>query len=426
MTNKEVSIHSVTEGQKHHFFGFHDLCPWDESGRFMLAMETDFIDRSPKAEDKARICVIDTQNNNALEVIAETRAWNFHQGCRAQWLPNKQGEIIYNDRRSDRFVSVVFDTRTKKEIATFDYPVYVISPDGSSGLGLNFEWLNRHGGYGYALFGGTSDAEKPIPTSFEETDGIFRVDLKTGETKLIISIHDIAHLNNSPKQNEHHILTHITFNPFGSRICFLDKYRLPDGGFMQRPVTANPDGSDVYVLPGHVTHYDWKNDTEILGYGKFSPRIMDMRNKGILKNPLLKPLLEIGRSMRGTLKQKIAGQSYLLLKDKTQEVKRIAVGVMTEDGHPQFSPDGKWVITDTYPDKNHEQTLILYDWEGKKKIELEKFRSLPEELPDSWDISEMRSDLHPRWDRSGKKVCVDSVDEGTRQMYVVDVSKHIR
>jgi len=34
----------------------------------------------------------------------------------------------------------------------------------------------------------------------------------------------------------------------------------------------------------------------------------------------------------------------------------------------------------------------------------------------------IRCDLHPRWNRDGTKVCIDSLHEGSRQIYVLDVS----
>ena len=33
----------------------------------------------------------------------------------------------------------------------------------------------------------------------------------------------------------------------------------------------------------------------------------------------------------------------------------------------------------------------------------------------------LRVDLHPRWNRDGTALCIDSVHEGTRQMYTVDL-----
>lgn len=417
MKNKnDMPIKAVTSGPKHHFFGFHDLCPWDSAGKRVLAMETDFIDRPPQAGDMAGICVIDTADGNKLKEVSKTGAWNFHQGSRLRWLPTGEDEIIYNDRDGARFISVILNVRTGEK-KVLPMPIYTVSPEGDFGLGLNFSRLRKYGGYGYA--GGS---EKGLNEPFPKGDGIFRVDLKTGEAKIVVSTYDVAWFNNSPHEDEYHILTHIAFNPDGTRICFVDKYRLPDGGFLQRFITANPDGTDLYCLPGHISHFDWRNNEEILGYGKFSPGILALRKAGIFQNPILKPFLNLARKMRGGFKQKIAGQSYLLFRDKTQNVKRIAAGTLTEDGHPQFSPDRRWVITDTYPDEHHERTLILYDWENGKRFDLGKFKSLPEGFGSAWDVSEMRSDLHPRWSRDGRKICFDSVHEGARQMYEADIS----
>ena len=37
-----------------------------------------------------------------------------------------------------------------------------------------------------------------------------------------------------------------------------------------------------------------------------------------------------------------------------------------------------------------------------------------------------RCDLHPRWNRDGRQVCIDSVHEDQRQMYLLDVSQITR
>ena len=41
----------VTQGPKHHFFGYYDKSPWNASGKYLLANEADFNDRAPAADD---------------------------------------------------------------------------------------------------------------------------------------------------------------------------------------------------------------------------------------------------------------------------------------------------------------------------------------------------------------------------------------
>ena len=116
----------------------------------------------------------------------------------------------------------------------------------------------------------------------------------------------------------------------------------------------------------------------------------------------------------------------MLLTDRTQTVLPIGIGTLTEDGHPSLSPVGDWIITDTYADFEHYRTLILYNLKTNRRVDIGKFYSLPSQSSNAdkeWENSEMRSDLHPRWNRGGTQVCIDSVHQGTKQMYVVDVNE---
>jgi len=35
----------LARGPRHQFFGYYDKCPWDSTGRYVLALETALMDR---------------------------------------------------------------------------------------------------------------------------------------------------------------------------------------------------------------------------------------------------------------------------------------------------------------------------------------------------------------------------------------------
>ena len=74
------------------------------------------------------------------------------------------------------------------------------------------------------------------------------------------------------------------------------------------------------------------------------------------------------------------------------------------------------MLSDTYPRGRDVQTLLLFEPATGRRVDIAVFKSPPE------FVGDIRCDLHPRWSRDGRQVCVDSTDDGTRQVYVVDVS----
>ncbi|NER08170.1 MAG: hypothetical protein F6K17_39325, partial [Okeania sp. SIO3C4] len=71
-----------------HFFGFHDLCPWDPQDKNLLVLRVADKEmlRMPTAQDEAQVCVWDPATGSVIPVGATT-AWNWQQGARQQWLP---------------------------------------------------------------------------------------------------------------------------------------------------------------------------------------------------------------------------------------------------------------------------------------------------------------------------------------------------
>ena len=375
-----VNIQAVTRGPKHHFFGYYDKSCWDASGRWILGQESGFMDRPPRLGDKLVIGVIDTHNDYTWHPLAETGAWNWQQGCMLQWL-GSSSEIIFNDLGDDGFYARIMDVETGRG-RTVSRPVYAVNLPGTHAVSLNFSRLHhQRPGYGYD---GIADPWEKVARPTD--DGIYALDLRTGSSELTLSLAEAAAFEPMDEfEGKCHRFNHAQFSAAPERFAFLHRYKSPSEEVGHtRLMTLNLDGSELRCLSNHglVSHYDWLGASSILAWA---------HRNGI-------------------------GDRYFLFKDKSNEVEVIGDGIFNCDGHCSFSPDGQWMLTDTYPDQTDHRSLLLYHLGTSELYQLGRFLSPPMR----WDI---RCDLHPRWNRDGTKVCIDSIHEGNRQMYVLDVSE---
>lgn len=383
-TQKIVEPTVLTGGAAHHFFGYYDKSCWDASGRWIVGMETDFMDRPPQADDVATIGLIDLEDGNTWKPIAVTRAWNWQQGSMLQWL-GESSSVIFNDRIDGQWVARIIDVQSGEE-RVIDRPIYGLNPQGTHAVSLNFARLqHQRPGYGYP---GVVDATEKVGEP--EDDGIYSIDIATGESRLILSLAQVASFGRTPDfNNAMHRFNHLQFNQRGDRIALLHRYKSfhaqGEEVGVTRMLTMGVDGSDLRLIGDHrhFSHYDWYGSESILGWSS-EPR---------------------------------TGQQYYLYVDtEGGSVMPIGGDVLECDGHCSFSPDRQWVLTDTYPDEQDMRTLLLYHWASGERIDIGRFHSPPMD----WQI---RCDLHPRWSRDGQQICIDSIHEGSRQMYLLDVSE---
>src|SRR5262245_5520537 len=126
-----TQIKQITFGPKHHFFGYigHvQTIPWNRSGRYVLALETEFQERMPAPGDAADILLLDTRNNYAPKVVDRTRAWNFQQGTMLYWNPAlPETQFFFNDRdpQTQEEFCVLFDIsrgQNGERIAEYGFP----------------------------------------------------------------------------------------------------------------------------------------------------------------------------------------------------------------------------------------------------------------------------------------------------------------
>ncbi|MEE4236719.1 MAG: hypothetical protein V2I51_08360, partial [Anderseniella sp.] len=284
----------------------------------------------------------------------------------------------------------------KGEQSVLDRPIYALLPDGSTGFSLNFARLAVHRpGYGYA--GGLDPhADAPHPAA----DGIWRIDLASGQSDLVVSLAELA--ARDPKasmQGAWHYLNHIQPSRCGQRIAFFHIWHKDAKDWEVRLYTCRPDGSDLTCLldTGFISHYDWRDDDTILIWAN---------RPGAPARFLLITHQDDAHPSTGS------------------QVPRFDVfgdASLQEDGHCTFSPDRQWVLNDTYPDTHQKRTLMLVRAGDARRIDIARLHS-----PKSRWWGEIRCDLHPRWSRDGRQICIDSVHDGSRQMYIVDIGHIIQ
>ena len=102
--------------------------------------------------------------------------------------------------------------------------------------------------------------------------------------------------------------------------------------------------------------------------------------------------------------------------DGIRDFAPIGRGVLPSDGHASFSPDREWLLCDTYPRGTERLAqLMVYNIAENRNIVLGEFHH------EEQFVGDIRCDLHPRWAPDGKTITFDSVHEGSRQIYLVEI-----
>jgi len=375
-------VRRITTGPKYHWFGYYDKLQFDLTGRYVLGMEVDFEHRSPRPDDVIRVGMVDLEARDRWIELGSSRAWNWQQGCMLQWLPEAKDEVIWNDREGGRFVAHILNVRTGKR-RTIPAPIYPLSPAGTWAVAPDFRRLNDcRPGYGYA---GLPDPNANILAP--EDAGIWRVDLRTGKQRLLLSFADALKVPNPHGDwtGAKHWFNHLLIAPDGNRFIFLHRWRGKKEGtsFATRMITADRDGRNLYVVDpyGRTSHFIWRDANHILAWAWHPSR----------------------------------GDKFYLYEDRSERVEASGSEVMTRNGHCTYLPGNRWIVNDAYPDKERNQPLYLYEVATGRAIELGRFHS-PAAYTGEW-----RCDLHPRSSPDGTKICIDSPHEGGRQMYLIDV-----
>ena len=361
------------EDDKEYFFGYFDKSPWSFDMKYTLT-------HSIRNDDVVDIIIVDT--NGSVKTLGGSSTWNYQQGSMSQWVPGEKYNVLLNDIKDGNFISKIIDVVAGTE-RVLPLPVQALDRNGNKILALNYRRLFAlRPEYGYDVNVNNFAPEMPL-----EKDGIWMVDIEEGSYELLISIKElIDYKKEKSMDSARHKINHIMFSPDGDKFLFMHRW-ITKKGKISRLYMFDLTSQKLTILidEGMVSHYSWRDNDTIIAWAR-------IREKG---------------------------DAYFLININTLENQIVGEGVLDKygDGHPTFSPCGRYILTDTYPDKSRIQHLLIYDTIKEEMKELGAFFA-------PWKYQGAnRCDLHPRWSPDGEKISFDSTYEGYRKSYVLDISK---
>ncbi len=367
-----LDISKVDTSFRESFLGYYDKSPENKSGEYIVFHRSN--KKTSKKPDSISPVDIILKNNltNSFEVIGSSYSYNWQQGARIQWLTDsKLIYNVYNDKKNS-YNSVIYNL-VNKDKTHLDFPVYDCFHEEFA-LTLNFNRLmDLVADYGYRNFSETIDY-----VSYDN-DGVFKVDISSNTSRLIISLKTLIDLKPLESMNNaKHKVNHIMISPDGQNFIFTHRWFSPLGKRFDRLLVTDSDGYTIKVIAdeGMVSHCCLQDNIYVVGY----------------------------------LRGKSHGNSFYRINIQTLEIKLVSEKLLNlGDGHPTFNKE--FMIFDSYPDRSRMKKLFLYN---SKTDELNEMGEFFEPLT---YFNETRCDLHPRWNDDGSKVFIDSVHEGSRNLY---------
>ncbi len=369
------------------FFGFHDLSPLSEDDTKCLAQQLFFDGRMPESGEPVSVgyCIVEDGQLGEYVKIDDSFSWNYHKGCRLQWYG--KDTVIFNTVSEGKLSAEICDLKegTKRFAGS---PVDTVYASGNVATSFSYGRLEYcMPGYGYPY----EDGEAMLDDDFPKETGLFLLDLRSGEKKLLVSLYELA--MSAPqytREGYKHFVTHSEFSPDGRYISFLHRWIRNGGDRMKRwtriMVYDTADGS-LRELPSQISgsHYVWNHRHQLLAScvidGKSCHVLFDMHD--------------------------------------LEHFRVIAGDVLNSDGHQSFIDDETFV-TDTYPDKRRMAKLYKVHIPSQKVELLAELHS-PKQFQSfrKNTVGHIACDLHPRVSSSADYLSFDSPTNGKRALYLM-------
>jgi len=383
-TDYTIKKISIDKKDSESFFGYYDKSPINISNEYIIfhSLDSDRIKttNNPNKKKYLNIVLYNIKENN-YKIIDKSYSYNWQQGTKLQWLD--ENRFIYNVFENGEYLSKIYNIIEEKiETNTVKEPIYDCYKNEYA-LTLNFERLMAlRPDYGYR-----NKEKTNFNISEIKNDGIYYIDLKNDKEnnkRLIISIDLIKnHHKQKSMENAKHKFNHIMISPDGKKFIFMHRWIKSTGERYDSLFLSDIDGKNLKVISDNdmVSHCCWDGNNTVVGY---------YRDK------------------------KLNGDKFYSYDLKTEEISILSKKLDSfGDGHPSFYKNK--MLFDTYPDRSRMQHIYIYD---KKNNEVRNIASFFQSIK---YFGETRCDLHPRWSFDGQKIFFDSVHEGKRNLYMMEI-----
>ena len=389
-----TEIRQITFGPKHTFFGYIGhvrTIPWNRSGRYVLALRSDFQERMPQPGEAAEVVLLDARNNYAPRVVDRTRAWNFQQGTMFYWNPAApETQFFFNDRdpETHEVFCVLFDITKNKRITEYRFADGAIgnggvAQNGGCFLGINYGRLARL----RPVTGYPGVRDWSARENHPMNDGVFKVNIKTKEKRLLVSFKQLAAVLRPmrPDVDEKALfINHTLWSRDDRRIFFFVR-----GDFEIRerrldvPFTMKADGSDLRPLAMHIGgHPDWQSGSRMIGARGKDQILFDIERQtvaGVIGSPEIIP---------------------------------------NPGGDIALAPNGKWFVNGHGEGgKNYYNILRLSDGAWTRTAGVDQ---------GGYITGELRIDPSPDWNRDNTQLLVGGVANDatkTRQLFLITIKQ---
>lgn len=435
-----VPVWCVTPRTDRVIHRFFDTSPISPSGRYLALTRLPFEDRLPRPGEAAEIVVVDLETGEE-RVVDETRGWDTQLGAQTQWGAT-DSELLYNDVdiAAWRPFGICYDLATGAR-RRLQGTIYHVSADGRFAVS---PCLRRTAAtqLGYGVW--VPPEHRPVNHGAMTDDGIYQTDIATGESRLLVSIADIVaggpeELRAAAYRDGAFYGAHVKWSPTGDRLMFVLRW-LPEVNLANRLrkqfraaafslarrvpflarrarqnkgiasaikrqsavmkpnlLTLRPDGTDIRLVVGAPAwqrgghHPNWYPDGRQI--------VMNLNRDGDAIRLVRIPA---------------AGGAPELL-----------APALLGSGHPSMHRDGVHLLTDAKPGEvvaagDGTSPIRLIQTVTGQETQLARIRTA---YPAGDRDAALRVDPHPAWDRTFRRIVFNGFADGTRRVYVADVSQ---